>query len=477
MQRGIWAKLAIGGLFALLALVTWSGQDRPFGNGDEVIYAQGVREMRASGEYAFVPWQGTLTVQRPSTPYLLSALSSGVAGENPRALRFPATLFSLAILVLVFALLWRGHARYETAASAVILCAGAPSFHLFSRSLLSDPMLCVGVTLALYGTWQAVSSGRGFGWAGLGLLIAGLAKSVAVAIPGLALAPWLLWAARTHKNWRGLGLAAGLSVCGLLPFFALGLSRFGTDFFSMHLAQNVIERGQGELPYGLPGGPLAYIKYLGAHDGWAALLFLLAPLALVIGWRRQDRLLALLGSFVVVGFVVLSIYGMRLPHYLLILYPAAAAACALLLAIACEHYQGRSPLVWAVPVVVSLALGLTGITQTPDEFFLPDPHAVALGKRAKEEKATPGPLYTLEWYAPSAAYYAERPWVMLSADKRVLAIVNSTNLVRNAKVARAIPPVPEAPYLVVGLEEVVRGHSPRAEIIERIEPFVLARVR
>jgi 4-amino-4-deoxy-L-arabinose transferase-like glycosyltransferase len=202
-------------LWAYLAAFTFRELDHPVGDGDEALHAVILTEMLRGGDFLRAHWQGALVLQRPQLPYWLAApFASWIPGEV--GLRFSSALCSLATLVVVHATARRLWARWDAAWLATLLLAGAPCFHVYSRTLMSDPPFLLANALALSGALWARQSLRGLDLAGIGLGLAVATKSLAAAVPAIALAPALVLAvraaARPRALWRPLALLLGLAL-------------------------------------------------------------------------------------------------------------------------------------------------------------------------------------------------------------------------------------------------------------------------
>ncbi|MBT8496355.1 MAG: hypothetical protein KJO07_25135, partial [Deltaproteobacteria bacterium] len=88
------AYVALAVLFAALVAMTFRDITRPFGNGDEIVYAQGIREMVASGDYLTLHWFGEPVLERPTTAFVVPALLSQVI-DYELGLRLFSVLCSL----------------------------------------------------------------------------------------------------------------------------------------------------------------------------------------------------------------------------------------------------------------------------------------------------------------------------------------------------------------------------------------------
>jgi hypothetical protein len=265
-------------------------------------------------------------------------------------------------------------------------------------------------------------------------------------------------AARRHRGHPDLRLGRTIGLFALLaaPFYAISLVRFGRHFLDVHIGINLLDRARGDLEgQGMGGGVLAYLRHLWIFDGPAIAIVLGAAVlaAAVLAVRRRDLVLGVPAGSALVSLVGLSLLGTRIPHYLLIFYPAAAICLGLLVAQPAAWLQRRAGR--AAPVLVG-ALALTWILRTIaaptlDGFLAPTPSVRPLASVfAHEAAGQPGPAYTLDWYAPAYAYYAGRPWRLLAVDPRMARIVGAVDTFADAHTVQSVPPWPPGRFLVAG---------------------------
>lgn len=441
-------RVAAGVVLALVAVVWLRGLGTPLGNSDEAIYAQNLREMQRSGDYTRLTWQGVEVLQRPSAPFALYAPVAGaVAGE--RGLRLGPALCSFLALLALYAAAIRGFGRRDAALVAVLLTAGAPSFYLYGRALLSDPPFVAAVVVALWGALWAVEDGRGLVLAAAGLGAAFAMKSLAAGIPAVALFPWLVWAARRHASRRQLLLAAGVFVALAAPFYVLGVIHDGRRFVVEHVGYSLLARARGQLKVGMPGGTAAYARWMWRADGPAVVLLLAGAVlgGLAVAWRKRDAQLGLSAGAALVMWLLLSLVGTRLPHYLLPVYPAAALAAAGLGMHGARAWHARtqaSPararLAGGLVVAAALALALAGWARpTADTYLLPSAAAEALGGAARDAAAPGETVYALDWYAPAFGYYADRRLVMVTSSRSFFRIVDDVDFIHAAGAVTMAP--------------------------------------
>src|SRR5208283_931978 len=212
-------------------------------------------------------------------------------------------------------------------------------------------------------------------WVGAALGLALATKSLAAAIPALALAPWLLAAVRRHRRAAVRPLLVGGAVLVALaaPYYVYSFVRFGRYFLHDHFGQVVLARAWGELPgVGLSGGAGAYVVHIVRDEGWAFALAAVAVLvvATVFGLRERrggESALLVPASYVLVVLACLSLLGTRLAHYLLPVYPAlglCAGGVVARLQEAAER-RGRGALAAVVAPAAALVLVSTGLSQPP----------------------------------------------------------------------------------------------------------------
>jgi hypothetical protein len=231
---------------------------------------------------------------------------------------------------------------------------------------------------------------------------------------------------------------------------------------------------------GMPGGVAAYAIYVWQADGAAIALLLLVSCvaAVLLGVRESRRDLVVVGGFPLACFMLLSLIGTRLPHYLLIVYPPAAIAAAAVIERARAHLSD-SLVTRAVPVALAVALLMDGVTTTPDEHFLPSESAVRLGMVADKIVGRHDEvIYTLDWYAPVVAYYGQRRWVLLTRSRQLFEQLDSLDHFHAAGVVAHPPPWPGTTrtILVAGREQDVIALPGIAKHMASSDGYVLARV-
>ena len=179
---------------------------RPMVMPDEGRYGVIPAEMIETGEWVVPHLLGVRYFEKPVLGYWMTAAAFLGFGENPFALRFPAALTTgfAAGLVLLFVRRWTK--RWDIAAiAAMIFMTSLEVAILGTTAILDGPFaaLVTGSITFFFLAWRATGPGR-IGWlvaSGVACGLAFLTKGfLAIAIPGIVLAPWLAW----ERDWKGL---------------------------------------------------------------------------------------------------------------------------------------------------------------------------------------------------------------------------------------------------------------------------------
>jgi 4-amino-4-deoxy-L-arabinose transferase-like glycosyltransferase len=448
--------LALG----LLALWTLFRLDRPIGDGDEAIHAEILRQMLRTGDCLHTRWYGIVLHERPPLMYWL-ALPFAAVSSSEIGIRMSSALMSFLTLILVYRLSCRLWAQPAAALTGTILLAGAPSYHDYTRTLMSEAPYLLAVTVGLWGSVLALREPRGLLLAAAGLGAGIAIKSLGGALPLLALAPWLLWAQLKHRSLRTLLGACAIFLTLALPYFAFSYLADPEQFLREHIGFHLLQRAGGGGTLGMSGGLLAYAFSIPIRDGpWVAAWLLTSSAAgLVLGAsaRSQERqALLLLSSFALLFFLAMSCIGTRLPHYMLPIYPAAALACSGALAHGSTHWPRLQRPIWRVlaPALAAFMLVMSLRYAGGTGVLFERPYGKVLGTKARE-LAPHERLYVYEWYGMSVGYYADRPIVLLTRQATRFAALNiPEGALARAHVPALVPPLPAAP----GASILIAGH-------------------
>jgi 4-amino-4-deoxy-L-arabinose transferase-like glycosyltransferase len=487
------AQRSLGALlWAWLGSLTFLDLDYPVGDGDESLHALILTHMLQSGDYLHSYWQGALALQRPQLPYWLAApFAAWIEGE--RGLRLSSALCSLGCLVVVYRTALAAWRRWDAAWLATLLLAGSASFHVYSRTLMSDPPFLLALCVALAGSLDTARPRRALYLIAIGLGLATASKSLAVAVPAVALLPGCVRTLRAAGGWRALGGPLALLVALALPYYLLGFALHGRLFWEEHFLFNLVKRATSGYGLGLQGGLLAYAQWIPLADGalGAGWLVLGSVGALGVGLWRRDAALALSGSFACVVFVLMSLLAMRLPHYVLPAYLGAALGVAGLWVHATDALgalgagAGSQPLgerLRPLAVLLGLCLALLALDHPGGSpYLLQRTHGKELGVLAKKHAPAGRPIYAYEWYGPSLALYAERKAIVMTADQAFYRGVHF-DVIERADAARLVPPAPEpvGSELWIAAEADVLARTAWLSVVEVVgksPPYQLVRAR
>lgn len=281
--------LWLGALFVVGYLAPLGS--RPLAIPDEARYAEISREMLVSGDWVAPRLVGLRYFEKPAGGYWLNSLSQLVFGHTNFAVRLASAL-SVGLTALLVGWMARrgsGELRLGGLAAAIYLsCAGV--FGIGITAVLDSP-LTLWLTAALAAFWCAFEA-RGrparAGWwvvfgaaCGAAFLTKGF---VALAVPTVVVAPFLLW----QRRWRELLAYGPLSILTAalvaLPWSLAVHARepdyWNFFFWNEHVRRFAAEDAQHAQPFWF------YVPVvLALALPWTPLL----PGALRAGWSRATR--------------------------------------------------------------------------------------------------------------------------------------------------------------------------------------------
>ena len=358
--------LHIGILFFVLAyLLPICG--RPMMRPDEFRYAEIPYEMIESGDFIVPRLLKARYFEKPVLGYWLVAASFKCFGYNRFAVRLPMALASGAVALLLALWVRREKSDSELAALAALLYLASGLAVALGITAVLDSILCLFTTATIISCRMAVLTKR---WdfertvwlvlcgvsAGLGFLTKGL---VAWAIPGSAIAVWLLWEKRFKTMlWLPWLPLAALAVT-VLPW-SLAIHRADADFWNYFI---VVEHFQRFKEHADTQHPEPFWFYIPIFLG-TILPGALAALPACGGnkavWKAvwHDPLWRFTLAAFLLPFIFLSVSSGKLATYILPCYPFAALLMAMP---ALEALRGNAPrslpiLKWVVALLGWLVL-------------------------------------------------------------------------------------------------------------------------
>ena len=241
------ARLALAALAVFLLTSVLALGVRPLIAHDEARYAAIPAEMLESGDWTQLRLAGFRYYEKPPLGYWMTAASMRLLGPSEFAIRLPCAIAGgvAALAAWWVAVRITGRRSDGPLAFLVQVTTLGPAV-LATLALLDPPFAaCIAVTMAAF--WAACTSrGRArMGWlllagvaAGAGFLIKGL---LAMAIPGVAAAGFLLW----ERRWRDLLLMPWIPLAGAAAAIApvaIVMHRAEPDFWRYFIEIEHIRR-------------------------------------------------------------------------------------------------------------------------------------------------------------------------------------------------------------------------------------------
>jgi len=285
---------------------------------DEGEYSEVAAEMAASGNFLAPTLNGQPFYEKPALLFWLQAPLVEVAGPQEWIFRLPPVLASLA---WVFAILlwWRPKVGEQEALVAVWIGLLTLGMTIAGRAATMDSLIILWLTATLFDLWSFIESGhrqflrRAALWAALGFLTKG---PIALAIPLLVLAGFLICSPGYRFRWRGLldGWSWLIVLVIAAPWFIWYGSHSNGAFFQYFLLRENLGRVGGSLQ-GHSGSPAYYLIVLPLLLlPYSAILIRLGR-AIPANWHSPLNRYLMIWFLVVL--VLFSLAGTKLPHYLL----------------------------------------------------------------------------------------------------------------------------------------------------------------
>jgi len=321
-------------LVYLLAATRASLWDR-----DEPRFSRATVEMVESGNYLYPTFNGHLRPDKPILIYWLMSLPIRVLGPTELACRFFSVLGAAATCLFTF-LIARRVVGERAGLWAVAVLASSLMILVIGTLATADAVLLPALVaaLAVYvrmaqeppGPRHTLLLGLAFGWALL-------AKGPVGLLPGLIILVALILQSRGDRAgaaWGHLGRLGLAVLLGAALFLAWAIpanQATGGDFLRLGLGRHVLERSSRPLEsHG--GNFFLYLPYyvpvvLAGFFPWT--LHLPGAISAALGGRLGGRLgRNLLIAWVAPVFVLMTLVATKLPHYVLLLWPALAIAVA-----------------------------------------------------------------------------------------------------------------------------------------------------
>jgi 4-amino-4-deoxy-L-arabinose transferase len=345
---------------------------RPLVVPDEVRYGVIPAEMIDTGEWVVPHLVGIRYFEKPVLGYWLTAVSFLGFGENAFSLRLPSALMSGLAIVMLLLFVRRWTNRWDLAVlSGVVLATCLEPVILGTTAVLDAPFAgtVTATIVCFYLGWRARGSKRA-GWmiaAGVACGAAFLIKGfLAVALPVMVLAPWLMW----NGRWRDLfvlpWIPAVAALLTALPW-SLAVHWRSAEYWDYFFWVEHVHRFTGGQHAQHPEPWWFFIPII--LVGLIPWVFA-APLALAGLLRRGfgSAESTLLVCWLVIPLAFFSVSSGKLPTYILPCFPAAAAMLAVGLVERFTHTPPRRTAGELVLGGVLIGFGVVAVLATP---FIP----------------------------------------------------------------------------------------------------------
>ena len=348
----------------------------------ESTYGEIVKELFRTGDWLtlhlnYHPWY-----IHPPLWFWTTAASVAIFGLNEFALRLPSAIAGVLTAVAVYAAGRRYYGELAGILSALALGVSLEVI-VICRLAIMDSMLLLFTTLSTFWIYFAIRDGdRKAFWialvsAALGTLTKG---PVAVALPVLVLAVFLLWSRRPF--WRGLPWIYGIVVFIILAgsWFATEAIIHGTNFLVLYFGLSNV--GRFLSPFENQPGPIWYYLPVAAIGFFPFVAF--APKAIKTAWQPATDNERFLLAATIVPFVFFSLAQTKLPNYIVVMFPSLAIMVGKVLSDAVEsnsvtNLRGALIFLPASLVLVTAGVVAYGLSQNAGTFHALAPSLALLG--------------------------------------------------------------------------------------------------
>jgi 4-amino-4-deoxy-L-arabinose transferase-like glycosyltransferase len=281
---------------------------------DEGLYSVALMEMQQRGDWVVPTMRGEPFFEKPILFYWTAWITDLCGADRVVALRLPSILATMGTLALV--------ALFTKRIGPLMILSVSVLFMGVGRMFMPDPFLVFGMTAALFAFWKAREDSRWHVAAGLALAIAVLAKGpMPLVVFGLL---WLYCRFRMPSFVTSAPLVSGWKVAGLVILLALTLPWYVLAALRspVFVDEFLIKQNLGRLT---GAGDSAHLGQIWLYIPVVLIGLLPFSLSLIGAWRkRTGELEQYLWAFVLIVFVLFSLAGTKLPHYILPIFPALA---------------------------------------------------------------------------------------------------------------------------------------------------------
>jgi len=330
-------------------------------------YATIAREICETGDFIHLQAEGEPYLQKPPLLFWLSALSFSMFGVSNFAFKFPLLLFSFLGFYSAFRL---GKSMYgwNTGVLAAVLYSTAAISFLYNMDIHTDTLMQALVIFSLWQLYDFLQKGKWMNWllgftgVGLAMLVKG---PVGAVVPAFAVTGYLLFTGQFRRlldpRWYiGILLSLIIILPGLIGLF----NQFGWDGVKFFFWSNNLGRLAGD--YTASDRGIFYFAYNLMLFVFPWTLFLLVSLFFDFRKLSRGKFRAsdwFLFSGIWFYFILISLSGSKLPHYIHVTIPLFSILTARYLSVALSGHHPKFLhflRVLQVPVLL-LLLAVSGV--------------------------------------------------------------------------------------------------------------------
>lgn len=363
-------------MFALLGLVYIMGLFVPLMDNDSAHHAAIALHMHLTGDYVSLMDAGVPYLDKPHLHFWLAALGYKLLGVTTYAYKLPSFLFTIFGTYATYRL---GKTLYNSEAGklAALIAGSAMAYMLANMDVRMDAILTACVAFA---SWQLAAWIQHKKWynalgAALGLALGFCTKGhIAVVTPAAGAFFYILYT----KNWRSFYHPQLLLILGAFALFISPVVYAYYLQFDLHpetlvrgrnhisgvrfiLWQQNFERFEGDA-FGSDAKNdyfFFFHSFLWAFAPWSILAFV-AMCKRLKTWSTRKWEWYTLGTILPIA-LILTFSGFKLPHYLNIIFPAAAVLTAGFIQQAIQEKRTSKPYAIVQTVICVLLLLVAGL--------------------------------------------------------------------------------------------------------------------
>jgi len=330
---------------------------------DEALYAHSAIRMAQQGGWLTPIFMDRYSLYKPPLLMWASGISARLLGITRLGLRLPVALFASFAVGLIF--LWAAEVRgWQAGAAAAMLLASNRLWHVLAGMCLTDGLLVVWSTAAMYCLFSDPWLESGIALWGFAVSVAAaiLTKSVAGLVPlGVLGLYWLVAPRKQKPGFRRVCYAGALSLALAAPWFAYQLLAHPRWFWTEQVLVEILGFGAGAPQQTSNENPaLFYLMRLAATDPVLLASALVAMPALLLALRQRSGEATLLACWLAVLVAAVLAWQYRNASYLLPLVPALA-----ILATTLGPLSSKPSAPWMLLLFSAAALAKTAVPEAP----------------------------------------------------------------------------------------------------------------